>query len=672
MALRYHRLPQLCVWIGLGAAICTLALRYGVERRSRAVGMVVDYAQVRTLAAATATPLEAVLRRMRAASVTGVAVGEETLADLYTDGTLDLQHVTTDRGPEQRVAFADPRAAERVITAVEQLLPSARRARPKGECIVFEGAGRRLWVPGRFEDIRLTPTGIDGAAVAQVRAAGLEPVGRLNNSLGLRLGSLLWSLHRVRAQGVRTLIFAGEEVMGYDRLLGDTAAAIRNADLTYGSVEFGKQRGDEALSRLLTDRLLRVHSISAAEMTRLSPAEAIERYTRAAVERNIRLLYVRLPATPSVNTLEDNLAYLRELAHRLVAAKLGIGAARLFETPWSTPFLAPVLRALLGVGLAGGLVLLLAGIAPVRRSRQAILSIALAMPLGFGAAIGSGLVLQLVALAAAVTFPTLAFVRERQAMAAFAPEEPAGGKGRRRSLATALLVFIRISAVTLVGALFVAAALCDVAYFLKVRSFAGIKIATVAPILLVGWIYATGMGPEYGTLREEWAAMRRRLQAIISEPIRVGYFVAVILGVGLLALLLARSGNDSGLGVSTFELRFRSILDQIVGVRPRTKEFLIGHPLLILSLVLVGQARYRMLVLPLLLVGIIGQVGMLNSFCHLHTPLKISLLRTWNGLWTGGLLGVALVLVWQRVFPHTRGRPTDSGDRGVTGASGYP
>jgi len=50
-----------------------------------------------------------------------------------------------------------------------------------------------------------------------------------------------------------------------------------------------------------------------------------------------------------------------------------------------------------------------------------------------------------------------------------------------------------------------------------------------------------------------------------------------------------------------------------------------------------------------LLVGAIGQVGMLNSFCHLHSPLKLTLLRTFHGLWIGGLLGMLLVWIWLRL-----------------------
>jgi hypothetical protein len=53
---------------------------------------------------------------------------------------------------------------------------------------------------------------------------------------------------------------------------------------------------------------------------------------------------------------------------------------------------------------------------------------------------------------------------------------------------------------------------------------------------------------------------------------------------------------------------------------------LIGHPALILSFVLAARGR-RSWAFPLFLVGAIGQVSLLNTFCHLHTPLVASLWR---------------------------------------------
>jgi len=38
----------------------------------------------------------------------------------------------------------------------------------------------------------------------------------------------------------------------------------------------------------------------------------------------------------------------------------------------------------------------------------------------------------------------------------------------------------------------------------------------------------------------------------------------------------------------------------------------------------------------------------LNTYCHAHTPVLLSLLRTANGLWLGIGVGVILVVVFAR------------------------
>jgi hypothetical protein len=80
-------------------------------------------------------------------------------------------------------------------------------------------------------------------------------------------------------------------------------------------------------------------------------------------------------------------------------------------------------------------------------------------------------------------------------------------------------------------------------------------------------------------------------------------------------------------------------------VRPRTKELLFGHPLVFLSLALMYRGTRRGLWLGLT-AGLVGQISLLNTFCHLHTPLLVSLVRAFHGLWIGLLLGL---LVWAAV-----------------------
>jgi peptidoglycan/LPS O-acetylase OafA/YrhL len=71
---------------------------------------------------------------------------------------------------------------------------------------------------------------------------------------------------------------------------------------------------------------------------------------------------------------------------------------------------------------------------------------------------------------------------------------------------------------------------------------------------------------------------------------------------------------------------------------------LIGHPLLILALARMAGGRNtgRWLLLGL---GVIGQISIVNTFTHLHTPLAVSIERTLQGLWAGALMGALLYLV---------------------------
>lgn len=664
MLRRFHPLSFLLVLLALCVSVVALARRYGVEAGARRVGLVLDYAQFRTVVGATGGPGLAggdaeALRRFKAVGITGMAVTEETLADLEAGGAVEVR-VTPGPAGQRRclVETQDPKLAERLSTYVPRLVRSATEREPDGDCVVLPGfGGGHIYIPGRFEDVRLAPTGLDEAVVRRVQAAGLDVVGRLNNSLGLTPDSLRWELEQVRRLGIGTVVFAGEEVLGFKGLIDQTAQDFRELGLLYGYVEMGKQRGDDLLARKLEDRLVRVHSISSAEMPRLTPPEAIERYVRAAAERNIRLNYVRLPASVSENTFEDSVAYVDRLAGEVARARFGLAAPRPFGRVWPDTLAGRIPGALIGLGVGAAALMLLAGILPLSRHRQAPLILAAS---GFCAllALAAGTRgQQAVALLASIVFPTLAFVLLPQPAGAFAEEgaHPALRK-RGTGLGAVLAEFGALSAVTLAGALLIAGLLSELPFMVKTQSFAGIKLATIVPILLVGWIYLTGMHGFYPTWEAEREAMGARLREFFSEPVRVGHTVLGLVGLAALALLVARSGNDPGVGVSDTELRFRSLLDRILGARPRTKEFLIGHPALLLGLAWAAVAPWRRWALPLLVAGIIGQVGMLNSFCHLHTSLKLSVLHTVHGLWLGGLIGLALIWAWGRLAGVRSGR----------------
>jgi hypothetical protein len=205
--------------------------------------------------------------------------------------------------------------------------------------------------------------------------------------------------------------------------------------------------------------------------------------------------------------------------------------------------------------------------------------------------------------------------------------------------------------ISFLGALSVVGLLSERAGLVKITEFSGIKVAHMLPLLAVAAIYAADLLAPSRDWKEHQRRATARVAGLLDEPLRLWHALAAVVGLAALVLLVLRTGNDPGVGVSPLELKFRSLLDQVL-VRPRTKEFLVGHPALILALALwggtreAGPGRGRAWIVPLLFVGAIGQESLVNSFCHLHTPIALTLARTWNSLWLGSLIGLAVALLF--------------------------
>jgi len=187
----------------------------------------------------------------------------------------------------------------------------------------------------------------------------------------------------------------------------------------------------------------------------------------------------------------------------------------------------------------------------------------------------------------------------------------------------------------------VAALLNEWAFMMESRTFLGVKAAHIVPVVLIGLLIAAA---EAGG-----GAVWPRVRGWLRQPLRLEYGIAIIV-IGVLAVFaLGRTGTAGLPAFSSLELKSRTLLQHLLVVRPRTKEFLIGHPAMMLTFALAALGARRW-VLPAAMVGAVGQVGLINSFSHIHTPLAYVLLRTLSALVLGTLIGGVLVqaLLWSR------------------------
>ena len=631
------------------AGAYALHKRQQVEALNRRVELTLDYTELRTLAQMTGQPLPNILAHCRDSGVTSVAVTEDTLAGLEAAGLVRAE--VTSGGTTIRVA------SESLLTRIREELaargvtpvPTPRKRMPATYFMCPGDPRTAFTVEADYPVIRPLGVGLDPGAVEAVRAAGLGVVARIGNFPGVNPVTAAAVLDRVKRSRARVVVFQGTDVLGFRGMFVEVADAFRASGLHYGQIEFGKQRGDDRLSSALRGDYIRVHSVSDAEMGQLDEADIIERFVRAARERNIRLCYIRLPYTAGAEVMDRNLELIRRIERGISrGGEMSFGPAH----PFAETHLPNALFAFIGAGTAAGAMLALLRVFPLAQGRALVLSLVAAALCAALAGFAGETGRKITALLAGIAFPTLASLRG-DLLAVDAGEPGPSVKYRASQALRASLATLAVaSAVTALGILMVGGLLATRPFMLKANQFMGIKAQHAVPVLLIALAAISGL-PRLGAPWEmEWRKMKQRAAVFFNEPTRVGTLLLTLVALAALALAVARTGNDSGVGVSPVELKFRALLDRVLPVRPRTKEFLIGHPAWVLAMALWYRGR-RKWALPIFVVGVVGQVSLLNTFCHIHTPLHLSILRGITGLVLGAVLGAVLFLAVDRLSSRT-------------------
>ena len=499
-----------------------------------------------------------------------------------------------------------------------------------------------LKVKGSEEKLADIGLGFSEEDIELVRNLGFQVILRLKNFPQINKEDIEFKFKESDKAGkISGIIFEGETVLGYpskENLLF-TAELLQKKGYPFGIIEFAGQKGIETVAHQASELAVRVHSITKEEMEIISKQKAIERWIRAAKERKVRIFYIKPFMKSNSNLIEENISYIRTIKEELEVSDFNTGRASILSTTYQEPKIF-ILLLILGV-ISGGLILLKDVFNIKKYQEYSLLLLGILFSLVLFFLNQEIFLIKLMALLAALIFPTLAIINNEKYFLGnnnsklkdtqnFYKNNP----GFIQMIKEVLSGFFRIILITLSGALLIAALLSNNKFMLGIEQFSGIKISYLAPLLLV--------------LAIMWLKVNKGKLMIlenIKKPILIEHVIIMVFFAVFLVIYISRSGNFSFLPVLSIEEKIRIFLEKTLIARPRNKEFLIGYPALLLAMSM-NFLKVKEFKIPIIIIGTIGPVTLINTFCHIHTPFLFSMLRTFNGVWLGLALGLTAVTIF--------------------------
>lgn len=642
----------IALMVGGGIAV----KRYLFERHHRVVELVVSYNDIKKLASMGGSDVYAVLERLRdEVGITSVALTEDTLADYVQDGKASVlkgSEVLNARRTGESGNFLAarlygyqkaPKSSNCYVVVdnpeeFEQVRNFLTAEFTHGQVNLF-GQWNILEVTDEYDDLMGLGLGLSKEKVIHLNELGFSIIARLKPSPRTTPDLIRQKfLNLDRVNNLHTLLFEGTSVLGDPYQLSLVADRFEEGHYNLGVLEFVPQLGVKELSQRLGKNCLRVHSIPEAELAGMSREKARDRYLRAVKDRNVKIVFLRpIYTTPKKNFIDDNLAFFQRVQKGLLDD--GFVLAPIKQMDYG-PLSALSIWASLALG-AGALAM-------------ALLLWSLFTPLSgrLGVEVGIGFLVvfalcsvgdmmdffnRFFALVAAISFPTYALISQF-------PENLPEEEGPSRYL-HAVWSLVSMVLITLGGSVVVVGLLSGAEFLSGVSLFMGVKAAFIGPVVLVGaFYYLRPYRIKY---------MGYVIRRLAFSPVRAFWlFVGVVAAFSAFVYII-RSGNNGAIGVSGLEEKIRMCLEDWLLVRPRTKEFLIGYPALFLAYCYGGQKIPKEWTWVFMVLGSVALVSVMNSFCHVHTPLIISLYRVFLGLILGlgfGLLAVGVGRIGRWAF----------------------
>ncbi|GAB6991311.1 DUF5693 family protein [Paenibacillus pini] len=637
------------VVVGILAALPVIYDRYQTESSSNKVELVFNYRGLADIASYQPHPeqyIQEQLDLLKSAGIQSMAMFESNLRDLKATRRIMIynaeevatmtQSVVPTNENFTHILFTNDENAGRLSPVIEDSFTSLGIAVKPWE---YKGQ-KGLIIEIAPEEAALKPMQPDPITFEMLHSKGFNIVPRMSDSLPYDEEATEKLLAYYEANGVKRLLFEGDSVKGFadneEKMSVKSFANLLNQHgIGVAAIENTKkpQQGFNLLANLIKYNVVRLYSLSDRDAL-LDEDTIADRFALATKDRNIRMLYINAAPNKNVskamitNSIENIINSLNEPGNAIKQMEnngFTLGQAEAFDIHHSSG--QKIFKMVVLLGAVAFIALLISYFLPMLTIAVFVLGL-----------IGSAglyvlkptLFEQALALMVAISAPTIAMILAVRKINELNAADRNLAPGRR--LAHATVLFIKTAIISLAAIPFVVALLNNITYSLVLNQFRGVSLLHAAPIGLVA-VYV---------LLYRGGRPLQQIGQILRAPITL-LWVAAAAVIGAIGFYyLSRTGN--GGSVTPIEMVIRPFLENTLHVRPRNKEFLMGHPLFLLGIFV--SLKYRNWIF-IMIFAVIGQLSMVDTFAHIHSPLKISFIRDLLGLGLGLIIGLIAIAVWQ-------------------------
>lgn len=602
------------------AAVMLLAFlgmipRLKAEQSNKTVAFAMEFRDLMTLEVQSESAADKIWQEINKLGVIGLSVSEFTGEELTLINPLPFKYGPAEQFglssekilPDRAVIIID-RSSEYFVTLYDYLklkMPAVEMAERGGQAAII--------LPGNTSDFKISSFVPDLYGLDFCRKNGIPvlfrpgscPASGASETAAAfdHLTSIYSNIKNVTASG---MIMAGYP--DYNAL----AEVMKRKGITFSQTEFVKQVGSAGFAKAMYPMVIPLHSLTRDEVISrsISRLQIAERFVRAVHERSVRLIMVR--------PYDLNMGGRLEVFIEDLASTSGSIKARGYEFGWPSHF-GTWPNSMAGA-LACGITLIFCGwfyLVRLNAGEDERVSIKVL----------SFLILASVLISAGIwKVPLLARICGGLCGALAASE---AALSALESYKKPLLGAIKGLFIVAAGGLAIAAFYGTTMAALRLTPFSGVKLTLLLPPLLV-LVHDLRRRVHPESLRE-----------IINRPAIWGELF--LIGIMMIAMLIMALRSDNVSNVPVWEVTFREFMERTLLVRPRTKEFLIGYPALVFYWYVVRKGwipGYREAVR---IVSVLAFSSAVNTFCHFHTLLYLSVIRTINGWWLGMLIGLAAV-----------------------------